>query len=99
MPCKVREGADVKNFRDVQNLVTSAIFRQLGTFTFKDIQATVDARLEDSELAKSGKRSSEVNIDSIIKNTIEQLLLANRIYYPEGFEKCKFCLSCTFPIV
>jgi hypothetical protein len=77
--CKVKSGVQLKNKEDVQNLVIGIIFRQQTKYTMKDICATVQYFLQDTQIEISQK-----NVVRIVEDNLDLLNRRGKIYCRNG---------------
>ena len=91
--CRVKEGTAVVSRSDLQNLVTSVVFRQMKPFSVNDVARITRQRLEGS-IYLTEPLSPEVEVRC--RETVKTLFLANRLKATTtpGF----FELSSHFPL-
>lgn len=87
--CNVKTGADVKHKGDLQNLITSVILRQSGTFTKDDVAAGVRAKLQGSAYLDSHE------VEQRIEDTLHQLFIIDCL----KSDGKQYQLSMSFPAV
>lgn len=88
--CNVKEGKDVKNKGDLQNLVTSVILRQTSEFTVDDIYNGTLARLVGSDFYDS------LDVKQCCEDTISTLFIIGCI---EAVIRGKYQLCMSFPSI
>lgn len=82
--CKVKTGAEVCNWQDVQNLVTGIIFRQIGGFQRDDLIFAVNHYLNGSPMQNYNSKVENV-IDSTLSLCVcsDWLLRQGNTYSPD----------------
>jgi len=69
----IPKNQQVKNEKDLQNVITSAILRQRGEFTREDICCKVEEDIKFSTFGKNGKGRKYVDVKQKIDDTINIL--------------------------
>lgn len=86
--CRIKEGADIRSFADLQNLVTSVILRQTTTFSLKD----VCERIQEKATGSSFDGTEEIT--KCCLETISTLYLIDCV---SDIGENKYKLTMTFP--
>ena len=84
--CKIKTGAEVKHRGDLQNVITSTIFRQTGVFTKKALATEIRKQLVGSAY----ENSSEV--DAQLMETLNTLFNVDAVK-SDGHGKYQLCAS------
>lgn len=84
--CKVKTGASVNNWQDVQNLVIGIIFRQLHGFQRGELVSAVTHYLEGSPMQDNASQVETV-IDSMLAMCVgnDWLSRQGNVYSPAKF--------------
>lgn len=93
----IRRNEELRHLGDVHNLITSVILRQDGMFSKEDIYESVENNLERSSYAKDGARRKEINVKSMVDDTINTLSIIDCIRYDS--RQHKYMLSMSFPAI
>lgn len=78
---RVKIGRDIRNEGDLQNLVTSIIFRTEGEFTIEEILPVINWNLRGSIYYKSEK------VKECLENTLQVLERTEYVEYENGVFK------------
>lgn len=88
--CKIKEGADVQNKGDLQNLVTSVILRQTSTFSAEDIYQAAREKLNGSDYC------NRPEVRQRCEDTISTLFIIDSL---RSVGKGRYRLAMSFPAV
>lgn len=93
----IRRNEEVRHRGDVQNLITSAILRQSDMFSKQDIYERVEQGLEKSGFAKDGVRRNEIDVKTMVDDTLNTLSIIGCVRYVS--KQKKYELTMSFPAV
>lgn len=93
----IRRNEEVRHREDVQNLITSVILRQYTMFSKEDIYESVEENLKRSDFAKDGVRRQEIDVKTMVDDTLNTLSIIDCVRYDSKQHKYQLCGS--FPAI
>ena len=93
----IRRNEEVRHREDVQNLITSVILRQYTMFSKEDIYESVEENLKRSDFAKDGVRRQEIDVKTMVDDTLNTLSIIDFVRYDSKQHKYQLCGS--FPAI